>query len=340
MDLKFLLLLGVTMIIITGCAPKQVNSEIFVMNTHVSQQVSGKNADIAVNEVNLLLKELEDKLSLYIDGSDIDKINKNAGIAPVKVDSLTFNLIELAKDYSKKSEGSFDVTIAPLTKLWEITGEHPTVPQKEQIKAATDLIDYNKIILDNQSSTIMLAEKGMEIDLGGIAKGYICGDIEAIYDKLDIKTALVSIGGNIIAYKYKSKNTPYTLGIRDPLGMPNDIIGKLKAVNTIVATSGGYERFFVKDNVTYHHILDTKTGYPANNGLLSVTVVSEDGALADFLSTTLFIAGKENINQFINHNKFSIIAIDIDKNVYISDKIKNDFEITNDNYKYGKLHGK
>lgn len=308
-------------------------SEIFVMNTIVSQKVYGKNREKAIESVEAKLKELENELSLYISDSDVNKINEKAGIEPVKVNDYTFDLIKTAKEYCELSRGIFDITIAPIAKLWGITSENPKVPQQQEIDNLLPLVNYNNVILDSDKKTVFLKEKGMEVDLGGIAKGYVNDAIKNIYDELEIPSALLSIGGNVFAYHTKPDNSLYTVGIRDPQGTPNDIVGKLEIKDKILSTSGAYERFFEQDGKIYHHILDTKTGYPAESDLLSVTVISEDGGLSDFLSTTLFIAGKQYINQYINHDKFSVIVIDKENNVYVSDNLKGSFELTNDKYK-------
>lgn len=310
-------------------------SEVFALNTYVTQKVYGKEKQPAIEEVNEFLKNIEKKLSLYITGSDIDRINQNAGVTPVKVEDYTFDLIQIGKRYSELSEGRFDITIAPLTILWGITSEHPKVPTEAEIKAAQKLIDYPKIILNEADGTVMLEEKGMALDLGGIAKGYISNAIKAIYDKHSITSALVSIGGNIDAYGRKPNGEMYKLGIRDPKDQTGlDYIGKLQVEDKVVATSGAYERFFVDKETgeTYHHILDPKTGYPAETDLQSVTVISNDGGLSDYLSTTLFMAGKEYLEDYIHDNRFDVIVVDKDNQIYLSDGIKDAFELTSEDY--------
>jgi len=234
--------------------------------------------------------------------------------------------------YSDCSNGTFDITIAPLSKLWGITSESPKVPTQEEITQALKLIDYKKIRFNKEKSTIFLEDKNMAIDLGGIAKGYICDLIKKEYDSLNVDSAIVSIGGNIFAYKTKPENKAYTLGIRDPYGSPNDIIGKLKSTNKVVATTGAYERFFEKDGKVYHHILDTQKGYPVDTAIASATIVSEDGGLADFLSTTVFIEGLDNIEKYKTLGDFEFIVTYENKSVVISDGLNADFSITNNDY--------
>lgn len=311
----------------------EFTSEIFVMNTFVSQKVYGSNAKKAIKQVNECLITLEKELSLYEENSDIYNINKNAGISPVKVNTYTLELLKAAVEYSEKSQGLFDITIAPLTILWGINSDNPKVPQSEEILQAVSLVNYRDLEIDFENQTAFLKKSGMSIDLGGIAKGYIVNEIQKIYNENGIASALISIGGNIYTYHKKIDGNDYTLGIRDPNGMANDYIGKLKCHDAVVATTGAYERFFEQGGIKYHHILSTQTGYPVDSDLLSVTVVSKDGGLADFLSTTLFISGSQQIEKYLNCNDFSVIVIDKNNQIYISEKLKNNFEITNSDYK-------
>ncbi|MEG2429332.1 MAG: FAD:protein FMN transferase, partial [Oscillospiraceae bacterium] len=157
---------------------KPVESEIFVMDTYISQKAYGKKAENALKDVNTFLVDCENKLSLYKENSYISKINKDAGNKPVEVDTLTFDLIEKSVKYCELTNGEFDITIAPLTKLWGITNKNPAVPDIEKIMKAKKLVNYKNIILDEKENTVFLKEKNMAIDLGGIAKGYICKNIK------------------------------------------------------------------------------------------------------------------------------------------------------------------
>ncbi len=336
------ILAALTMVtMFSGCSQtseEPERSEIFVMSTYVSQQVYGEQKAEAVKKVNELLVSLEKELSLYIEGSDIDRINKNAGIAPVEVSDYTYELVKKAKEYSELSEGRFDITIAPVTLLWAIDSDHPTVPEQAQLDEALKLVDYRKIQLDDEKKSVYLETKGMALDLGGVAKGYIAGRIWEEYQKYAIKTALVSIGGNICAYGLKPDGKPFKLGIRDPLStVSTDIIGKLTVTDRIVATTGAYERYFEKDGKRYHHVLDPKTGYPVDSDLLSVTVICPDGGLADYLSTTLFIGGKALVSEYMNDSRFDLIVIDKDKKVTVSKEIQDQFELTAEGYELENL---
>lgn len=318
------------------CVDEQPSSgEIYLMSTTVrQQQVYGLNSERAVEAVNELLVELDRKLSLYQTDSDIDRINQNAGKEPVKVDEYTFTLLSAAKEYSAASEGRFDITIAPVTMLWGIGSDHAHVPDEVELAEALSRVDYRKLILDAGEQTAFLQEPGMALDLGGIAKGYMAAAIGDVYREYGVTGALVSIGGNICTYGEKPDGSAYWLGIRDPLGKSSSsIMGKLQTGESVVATSGGYERYLEKDGMLYHHILDPKTGYPVETDLLSVTVIAQDGGLADYLSTVLFMAGSEAIESYRNHADFEVIVIDREQKVYLSDSLTDRFEILLDDYR-------
>ena len=242
-------------------------------------------------------------------------------------------MIEKAKKYSELSQGRFDITIAPVTLLWGIDTDHARTPSPEEIREALLYVGYSRILLDAEKQTVFLQKQGMKIDLGGIAKGFISQAIGNEYQKFEIKSALVSIGGNICTYGKKPDGNAFTLGIRDPESVSGEgLCGKLKAFDTVVSTSGAYERYFEQDGKKYHHIFDPQTGYPAESDLLSVTVVSKDGGLADYLSTTLYAAGSSFIPNYLNDSRFSVIVIDNQKKVHISKTLADSFELAGDGY--------
>lgn len=316
----------------SGCQIEEDPAEVesFAMSTYITQKVYGPDKEQAAEAVKTLLNSLEEKLSLFKEGSDIDRINKNAGVEPVKVDAYTFELVQIAKEYSRLSENRFDVTIAPLTLLWAVDSDEPHIPTQEELDQILPLVDWSKIRLDEEKQTVFLQEKGMAIDLGGIAKGYIAKRIREEYQKWDVTSAVVSIGGNIDVFGRKPDGSLYTLGIRDPASVTGMLlVGTIAVEDKVVSTSGAYERYFEQDGVIYHHILDPQTGFPAESDLLSVSVISDDGGLSDYLSTTLFIAGKEAIADYIHDDRFAAIIIDKDNKVYLSDSIRDSFTLTN-----------
>lgn len=256
-----------------------------------------------------------------------------------------YNLICDALKICEQSKGSFDITIAPLVKLWGITNgdvEHK-VPDDSSISSILEKVNYKNVVINEDNKSIWLKKSFMSLDLGAVVKGYACEKIRDIYDEYEITSALVSVGGNIIPYGKKQTGEQYLVGLRDPFGDANDIFAKISVEDKIISTTGKYERYFEQDGEIYHHILDTKTGYPINNELESVTVISNNGTLADCLSTTIFTKGIDEVIKQIEaptykideNDTFSIIAVDKDKNVYASEDIKQSITLIH-GFKWGE----
>lgn len=317
---------------------RPASSVNFLMNTVVEQRIYGRNSEEAVQEVAAELSEFERLLSTYIPKSEIDQINQSAGVAPVKISPLTMDLLRISKEYCRQAEGIFDITIAPLAMEWGVTSDNPHVPDQQTLEALLKKVNYNDLILDEQASTAMLRQKGQAIDLGGIAKGYSCDIFRKAAEKYSITSGYASIGGNIVVLGKNPDGSDFRFGVRDPRGDQSEYIGSLSLEGKVMATSGDYERFFEQDGVRYHHILDPRTGYPANNGLISVSVISENGALADFLSTALFVAGKEEALQQMEREDFQLILVDDEMNVYISSSLKGNFSANKEKEKTYTFH--
>ena len=310
---------------------KPYTKEGYAMNTVVTQQIYSptdpQQAEELAKDAERLLSSLEEKFSMHHVGTEIDRLNQNAGGSPVELSEDTFSMLRLAKVYGDRTNGLFDVTIGPLTSLWGITSDQPRVPSDAEIAAAKELIEFQNIQLDEKKYTAKLTKAGMKVDLGGIAKGYASDRLMELYREYGAQSVLTSVGGNIIALGKKPDGSDFSIGIRDPQGNANEYVGTLKSPDTILSTTGGYERYFEKDGVRYHHVLDPKTGKPAQSDLLAVTIVSEDGTLTDVFSTYYFMMGKKTVLKHLNDKNYSIIAIDQEKNIYLSDKLKPNFTL-------------
>lgn len=317
---------------------RPASSVNFVMNTLVEQRLYGRHSEEAVAEVSARMSEFERLLSTYVAGSEIDQINQSAGKAPVKISPLTMDLLKLSKEYCQQSQGVFDITIAPVVLEWGVTSENPHVPDEETLASLLEKVDCNDLILDEKASTAMLRREGQAIDLGGIAKGYSCDIFREVAQKYNITSGYASIGGNIVVLGKGPNKKELLFGLRDPRGDESQYIGSISLEGKVMATSGDYERFFEQDGVRYHHILDPQTGYPADNGLISVSVISENGALADFLSTALFVAGKEKSLQQMEREDFQLILVDEEMNVYLSPSLKENFVINKEKEKNYTFH--
>lgn len=307
----------------------------FIMDTSIVQKFYGKHAQEAVDEIVQKLRDYENTMSMHLANSEITKLNEAAGKEYVELSASTIEFLKKAKEYSEKSNRAFDITIAPLTTLWHITspGEHSVPPQAE-IDKALALVDYNDLLIDEENNKAMLKREGQSVDLGGIAKGASSQIVLDVVKKYNIKYGYVSLGGNLVVIGPDPSGQEYRFGVRDPLGTEQEYIGTITLTGKTMATTGGYERYFIENGVKYHHVLDPKTGYPAKSNLLSATVISENGMLADYLSTTMFVLGKDAALQYMSDERFSLILVDSDNHVYVSKNLESKYEANEDNTKY------
>lgn len=242
-----------------------------------------------VDEALRLCSDYEAVLSKTAAGSDVDRLNRANG-EPVEVHPETAALLSLAAEIGKASEGAFDVSIAPASALWDFNAGTPTLPDETALLAACERIDYRNLVIDGNTVTL---KNGAEIDLGGIAKGYIADCVADFLKEQGVTSACINMGGNVVLIGAKPNGSLWTVGVRDPNGTPEQSEEVLTLSDAAVVTSGIYERGFDLDGVRYHHILDPKTGMPVQNGLASVTIVGTQSALCDALSTACFVLGEE-----------------------------------------------
>lgn len=236
-----------------------------------------------------VIADYEGMLSRTVEGSDVWMLN-HAGGNPVEVHPETAALLRLAVEIGEQSGGAFDITIAPVSVLWNFTADHPSVPDRDALLSAASRVDYRNITIDGNTVTL---NNGAEIDLGGIAKGYIADRVAAYLRERGVTSACINLGGNVVTIGAKPDGSLWTIGVRDPNGTPEQSEEVLKLSDAAVVTSGTYERFFELDGVRYHHILDPKSGMPVSNGLASVTIVGTRSDLCDALSTACFVLGEE-----------------------------------------------
>jgi thiamine biosynthesis lipoprotein len=311
-------------------AQQRYSSAAFLMSTVLEQKAYGPHAEDAMAQVETTLAEMENEQSLYIDDSDIARLNAAAGKEPVQVSDRTYALLQAAKNLGLASDGAFDITIAPLSLAWGVTTDHPHVLTQEEIDALLPLVDQNKLILKN--GTAYLEEAGMAVDLGGIAKGAACDLAVEIYKQNNVSSALVNFGGSTIyALGTKPDGSLYKLGFRDPTKDASTSIASFTIPEGSFATSGGYERYFEEDGVRYHHILDPQTGRPADSDIVSVGVFCSTGTEADFYSTCLFVWGKEKTLEYMK-NGGNVIFLDEENNLYVSQMFEDSFQLLEDGY--------
>lgn len=266
------------------------------LNSVLNVKILDKNADKEkiMKRVKSRLEEIEEKMSLNLPTSELNKINENAGIKPVKVSDDTLSLIKTSLKYHKLSadnqNGAFDIRIGPLVKLWDIGGLNQKIPSYEEIISVLNKMKGEVIIKEN---TVYLEDEGMILDLGGAAKGYATDEIVKILREEGVKSAIIDLGGNIYILGSKEDGSDFKVGIQDPTATRGHYLGTVSLSDKSVVTSGTYERYFEDKGIRYHHILSTTTGYPADNNLVSVSVIGENSTLCDIMSTTLYLLGLE-----------------------------------------------
>lgn len=321
-------LTAVVMLIFGACAPAQKTSETYALDTICTQQVTGQNADAAIGDVNAMLARITKELSTN-EGSYIYDVNQS-GTKGASVSDEAAQLVLDALRFAADTDGAFDPTIGAVSLLWNIS-QTPRVPSPEEISAALPLVNFRDVTVNG--STVTLEKGGMRLDLGGIGKGYAADLAVQIYKQHGIDTAILNLGGNVYVYGDKQDGSDYRIGLRDPLGSENDVAAVIPVKNTSVVTSGVYERFFESGGKTYHHLIDPKTGYPADNGLLAVTVVCDSSNKADALSTALFVMGLSGGLDYAKRTPgIEAVFFTNDKGIYVTSGLEDKIEITNEAY--------
>lgn len=303
-------------------ANETAKKDVFAMDTVMTLTAYGENAQQAVDEAEKEIKRLDALLSIGIEDSEISIVNENG--SEYLSDDTAF-LVNKSIELHKSTKGAFDITVYPLMEEWGFTTQKYKVPDKNKIKELQKNVDASKIEFDINSKFISLPEN-IKIDLGGIAKGYTSDQIMKIFEKNHVAAGMVSLGGNVQVYKTKTDGTLWKVAVENPDGTDN-YLGVISVKDKAVITSGGYERYFEKDGKTYHHIIDPATGYPAESGLKSVTIVSGDGVLADGLSTSLFVMGKEKALEYWkkNSDKFDMVLETDKQQIIITKGIEENF---------------
>ena len=250
-----------------------------------------------LNQCFAYCEEFENLISRTIETSDISRINNAAG-SSVTVSDTTIELLQKGIAYGEFTNGKFDITIAPLSELWDIKNNPGILPSEDEIQEALSHVDYKNIHISGNEVTLL--DPDAAIDLGGIAKGYMADQLKAYLVSEGIESALINLGGNILTIGTKPNGQAFKLGIQKPFDKQGTPITAVDSIDNSLVSSGVYERYFEVDGVRYHHILNTETGYPYDNGLLGVSIISPESVDGDALSTACFALGLEDGMNLIN----------------------------------------
>ncbi len=302
---------------------KPVIKTNFMLDTLIEIQAFGPNASGAIDKAFNRIADIEKKMTAKAKTSEIIKINERAGEGFYTVSSDTFFVIKKSLCYSEMSKGKFDITVGSLVRLWGIGTDEARVPTTSEISETLPLVDYKQVELSEDKHGVFLKKHGMAIDLGGIAKGFATDEVVKILRQNGVESGIADLGGNIFVLGTKPNGKPWTIGLQNPFDTKGSIFATVGVVDKTLVTSGPYERYFEKNGKRYHHILDTYSGFPVENGLMGVTIISDSSIDADALSTTIFALGLEEGMKFVEGlNHIDAVFVTNDYKVYTSPGIK------------------
>lgn len=322
---KLLSVILIVCLLLCSCAPSGTTYHFFGMDTVMTLQLADGDEEDAL-ACEEAVKALEEKCSVTLEGSEIHTLNAQ-GSATLSADTAA--VVEAGLRVNRETEGAFCLSLYPAGRLWGFTDETQRVPSAAALEEVRPLVDDSAIRLDGKEISL---PAGMALDLGGIAKGYAADQLALLLEERQVEHYFLSLGGNVQVGGGKADGSPWRVGIADPEG--GDPVGIIELTDGAVVTSGGYQRNFTKDGVTYHHILDPQTLSPAQSGLVSVTVVAESGTLADGYSTALFVMGEQKALEFCQKQNVECILITKDGRVVVSEGLRGNFELNNDRYIY------
>lgn len=293
---KCIAMLPLLLLLLCGCGGTTARNTRTVYAMDTVMTVTAYYDPSALDAAEAEIQRLDRLLSISEESSDIFRLNQEGSL---HLSEETAALLQRALDAAELTGGDYDPTVGPLMELWGFRSEEYRVPSPAELDQALEKVDYTRVRMEGNAVTL---GPGCGVDLGGIAKGYTSQRVLEVLAEAGVESAIVSLGGNVGTLGRKPDGGPWIVAVRDPAGGEDSYIATLELGQaegcTYAITSGGYERYFQQDGRTYHHILDPKTGYPAETDLLSVTIVSQDGTLADAMSTALFVKGFEEAVEF------------------------------------------
>ncbi len=308
-------IISLSSMLLTGCgagnsSPASGTGVYF--DTVVDIKVYGDNADELLKGCFDICERMEETLSAHDEESELYRVNhRDKSESEVKISDELSECIEKGLYYSEASDGAFDITVFPLSDIWDFKSEAPRVPPDEEIEEALKRVDYRKVHLDG--NTLSFDDSSTEIDLGGIAKGFISLKLKEYLRSGGCTSAIINLGGNVSTVGSKPDGSSWAVGIQEPYADRGTVFEKLEIRDKCVVSSGTYERYFTVGEKQYHHILDLHTGYPADTDLYQASVIGEDDVLCDALSTICVLLGREGSEKLINREGWDVAVLYIDK---------------------------
>ena len=327
------ILLIMTAVLIPACKPAEskVSESVFAMDTYMQLDVYGKQESL--DKLKSEIERLDGLLSSTNEKSDIYRVNQS-GTAEASED--TASLVKRSLELCKQTNGSLDITVYPIVEKWGFISQNYTIPSKSELNALLKNVGYDRVKSDGKKITV---PSGCKLDLGAVAKGYAADRAKEILNDEGVDSALLNLGGTVLAYGKKPNGENWKVGVTDPENT-DEYIGVIECADKIVATSGNYERYFEQGGKRYCHIIDPKTGYPVDNGITSVTVISNDGTKNDALSTALFVMGADKAREFIAADgSFDCVILTADKKAYITEGLTDSFTLSNTEYETAVIRG-
>ena len=325
------IVLGKTTTVVYASDIEKYTNADFAMDTVVSETLYTSGADINT-QIGEKLREMETTLLSWTEeNSQISQLNNADGKTMEVSDDLAADL-EKIRQLSQDSNGAFDPTLGKIIRLWDIAGENPHVPDQSEIDTLLPEVGYEKIQVDGNNVTLL---DGCTLDLGAVGKGMGCDQImDYLQTQPDVVGMILNLGGSsVMTYGEKPDGSSWKVALTDPRDTEGDYLGAITLdANQFLSTSGDYEKYFIEDGIRYHHILDPKTGYPVQNGLTSVTIVCDQGYLADGLSTACFVLGMDAAKPLLEKYDAEAVFVDEDKNVYVTSGLMDKFELMKDGY--------
>ena len=323
--------LGKTTTVVYAADVEKYTNADFAMDTVVSETLYTSGADINT-QIGEKLREMETTLLSWTEeNSQISQLNNADGKTMEVSDDLAADL-EKIRQLSQDSNGAFDPTLGKIIRLWDIAGENPHVPDQSEIDTLLPEVGYEKIQVDGNNVTLL---DGCTLDLGAVGKGMGCDQImDYLQTQPDVFGMILNLGGSsVMTYGEKPDGSSWKVALTDPRDTEGGYLGAITLdANQFLSTSGDYEKYFIEDGIRYHHILDSKTGYPVWNGLTSVTIVCDQGYLADGLSTACFVLGMDAAKPLLEKYDAEAVFVDEDKNVYVTSGLMDKFELMKDGY--------